>query len=125
MQISQTLFEELYELEESLWRAEDRFSREKMEPIFATDFFEFGRSGRIYTREQTLSHEGGDIPIELPLINFQVRWLAENIVQTTYISRVHFGDGVEVEVGNRSSIWTHINGYWEIRFHQGTPVFNE
>lgn len=122
MTISSDLFAELYELEESLWRPEDRFSPEKMELIFAADFFEFGRSGRTYTREQIMptAESGGDIPIELPLIDFKVRWLAENVVQTTYISQVHYADGLEV--GNRSSIWSNLNGRWEIRFHQGTAV---
>ena len=122
MNISSELFAELYELEESLWRAKDRFSLEKMEPIFAADFFEFGRSGQTYTREQIMptAESSGDIPIELPLINFKARWLAENVVQTTYISKLHYADGLAV--GNRSSIWSKLNGRWEIRFHQGTAV---
>ena len=122
MNISSELFAELYELEESLWRAKDRYSREKMEPVFSTDFFEFGRSGRTYNREQIMptTKSGGDIPIELPLIDFKARWLAENVVQTTYISKVHYADGLEV--ANRSSIWSNLNGRWEIRFHQGTAV---
>ena len=35
-------------LEEELWREETRFDVSRMEEVIAEDFFEFGRSGRIY-----------------------------------------------------------------------------
>ena len=44
----------LRDLEESLWRSETRFNLEHQETVFAPDFFEFGRSGRMYTREQMI-----------------------------------------------------------------------
>ena len=40
-------------LEESLWRAETRFDRDHMNEVLAPDFFELGRSGRVYGREDT------------------------------------------------------------------------
>jgi hypothetical protein len=47
------LYDQLRPLEESLWRAQTRFNREYMDNIFSPDFFEFGRSGRVYyTRER-------------------------------------------------------------------------
>lgn len=45
----------LQALEEPLWRAETRFSLEYMERILAPDFFEFGRSGRVYQRRDALN----------------------------------------------------------------------
>jgi hypothetical protein len=36
------------QLEESLWRPQTRFDREYTDNILAPDFFEFGRSGRVY-----------------------------------------------------------------------------
>ena len=45
----------LQRLEEELWREETRFDVSRMEEIIAEDFLEFGRSGRIYQRADTLS----------------------------------------------------------------------
>ena len=50
-------FAKLKQLEASLWIAKTRFDNDYMEQILAPDFFEFGRSGKIYQREETLSHE--------------------------------------------------------------------
>jgi hypothetical protein len=37
----------LERLEEELWREATRFDRARMNDVFADDFFEFGRSGRL------------------------------------------------------------------------------
>jgi hypothetical protein len=39
---------ELIRLEEAMWIAETRYDKAFQERHFATDFFEFGRSGRTY-----------------------------------------------------------------------------
>jgi hypothetical protein len=109
----------LKELEESLWRSETRFDQAYMERILAPDFFEFGRSGRTYTREETLAVPPQEIDVRLPLKNFAVHSIASNVVLVTYVSEVRYE---EVEVGNRSSLWSRTDGGWQLRFHQGTPV---
>ena len=48
------VYDQLRQLEESLWRAQTRFDCEYMDIILAPDFFEFARSGRVYKREETL-----------------------------------------------------------------------
>jgi hypothetical protein len=109
----------LARLEVELWREETRFDRYRMNEIIADDFFEFGRSGRIYQRQDTLAIESQPIDAVIPLPEFQVRLLDENIAQVTYNSAVKY-DGT-IEYARRSSIWSRsING-WVLRFHQGTP----
>jgi hypothetical protein len=109
----------LERLEEELWRQETRFDLHRMNQLIADDFFEFGRSGRVYQRQDTLAIESQTIDAVLPLSEFQVRLLDENTAQVTYNSAVNY-DGV-VEYARRSSIWSRsING-WVLRFHQGTP----
>jgi hypothetical protein len=61
----------LERLEEELWREETRFDAERMREIIAPDFFEFGRSGRIYRREETLSVPRQPINAVLPLPDFK------------------------------------------------------
>ena len=110
---------ELRELEESLWTAKTRFDREYMNSILSPGFFEFGRSGRIYKREETINVSPQEINAALPLKNFQVHPVSDDVVIVTYISEVTYG---ELESGNRSSVWLKTSDGWKLQFHQGTPV---
>lgn len=109
----------LIELEESMWRVESRFDLTFQEQRFASDFVEFGRSGRTYSREQIICTDASPIQAKLPLPNLQLRVLDVNTVQIIYDSEALY-NGV-VEYAHRSSIWSRIDGRWVMRFHQGTP----
>ena len=109
----------LERLEESLWREETRFDHRFMDEVVAQDFFEFGRSGRIYERADTLSAGRQPIDATLPLPNLKIRLLNEDTAQVTYDSAVKC-NGV-IEYGRRSSIWSRTEQGWVVRFHQGTP----
>ena len=110
----------LQTLEENLWKSETRFDMDWMERTLASDFLEFGRSGRVYSRNETLGLESQPIDARLPLENFKARLIGPDVALVTYISAVAYG-GV-VELGNRSSIWSRTERGWELRFHQGTPT---
>lgn len=109
----------LKRLEEELWREETRFDGERMSDIIAPDFLEFGRSGRIYRREDSLAVPRQPIDAVLPLPDFDARLLHPDIAQVTYNSAVTY-DGV-VQHARRSSIWSRTSSGWVLRFHQGTP----
>lgn len=115
-------YEELKALEEALWRAETRFDDALMEDLFAEDFCEFGRSGRVYQRAEMLLGQSGftEIKARLPLRDFRVRVLSDDIVQVMYVSEVWYGE--TLERGNRSSLWRRVPSGWELCFHQGTPT---
>lgn len=121
MEISKEDRDILERLEAELWRAETRFDQQRMNAIIASDFFEFGRSGRIYERQQTLDVADQPLKAILPLPDFCVRLLDENIAQSTYNSAVEY-DGV-VEHARRSPIWSRTASGWMLRFHQGTPFY--
>ena len=110
---------QLYELEESLWRPETRFDKDYLDDLLTEDFFEFGRSGRTYRREETLAAPMQEIDIRLPLEDFQAHRVSADVVLVTYVSVVQYE---ELETGNRSSLWVKKDGDWKLRFHQGTPV---
>ncbi|MCL4540123.1 MAG: DUF4440 domain-containing protein [Bacteroidetes bacterium] len=110
----------LRRLEESLWKRETRFDREYMERILSPDYIEFGRSGRIYNREETLTVPDQEINACLPLADFRVIQITSEVVLITYTSEVKYNRAVLV--GNRSSIWVKTEKGWQLRFHQGTPV---
>jgi len=110
---------ELTRLEEAMWREETRFDMAFMERHLAPDFFEYARSGRIYTRPQSLAVPRQETNAVLPLPNLSIRMLGPDTAQVTYFSAVTY-DGV-VEHGRRSSIWSRTPEGWVMRFHQGTP----
>ena len=90
MEISPQDFEELKTLEESLWQTKFRFDLEKMNEVLAPDFFEYGRSGRVYRREDILAVPIREISAVIPLVDFQARLIDVNVVQLTYISIVNY-----------------------------------
>ena len=111
---------ELEQLEHSLWDTTTRFDRNAMETLFADDFFEFGRSGRRYTRSEMLFDEKDRLPIRATLHNLTYTHLNDDLVLVTYQSQV--GEAGAQEWANRSSIWDKRSGKWQLRFHQGTPT---
>ena len=110
----------LQRLEEELWLSETRYDRAYMENIMATEFFEFGRSGQIHSREKCLSVTSGTIDAVLPLKNLKIRLLTIDVAHVTYDSEVTYDSAVER--ARRSSIWSRIDESWQLRFHQGTAL---
>ena len=110
---------ELTRLEEAMWRAETRFDLGFQHARFAPDFFEFGRSGRVYSREQTVSVPPQEIRAVLPLAHLAIRLIDRDTAHLTYNSQVKYGEATEY--GRRSSIWSRTSSGWVMRFHQGTP----
>ncbi len=110
---------ELRRLEESLWREETRFDRDYMDRILASYFVEFGRSGKVWTRKDTLRTPRRKIGARLPLARFSIRMITEDVALITYRS-----EGLEddLEVGNRASLWRRSENGWKLEFHQGTPT---
>lgn len=104
-------------LEESMWHAETRFDRDYMQQVLHPDFLEFGRSGIVWTRDDTIT--AAPCPIDARLADFAVHPLGDNVVLITYTSHVQLE---HVAVGRRSSIWVRAGASWQLRFHQGTPV---
>jgi hypothetical protein len=109
---------QLKELEESLWLEETRFNNDYMQKLLAPDFFEFGRSGKIYSKKETLSHLPQKINAKLPLEKFKIHQVSKDVYLVTYISEV-FTNKLRA---NRSSLWKFSDNTWQLMFHQGTPI---
>ncbi len=107
----------LMRLEESLWRPASRFNPSYMDRVLADDFFEFGRSGRIWSRQDIIDTEPREIGAELPLAGFAVHVIGPQAALVTYRS-VEVGRGVS----NRASVWRRTESGWKLVFHQGTPA---
>ncbi|WP_241840518.1 DUF4440 domain-containing protein [Fictibacillus sp. S7] len=106
--------EQMRELEESHLRPDVRTSFEKLDELLADDFMEFGSTGSPIRKEDCLT---GDLDVDdFSLLNFEARLLAPDIVLTTYIIRNRTKDRNTL----RSSLWKHMEGRWQLYFHQGT-----
>ena len=120
MELSEQDRRELELLEEDLWRAETRFDKEWMEAVLAPGFFEYGRSGRVYSRDDTLGVAARPIDALLPLRNFTARLLVPDVAHVTYTSVETYAG--EEQIANRSSIWSRTEDGWQLLFHQATAV---
>ena len=118
MELSEQDKQRLEQLEEGLWRSGTRFDREWMEHILAPGFFEFGRSGRVYSREDTLAMASRSIDARLD--GLDARLLSADLAQVTYTTVETYAG--EEQAANRSSLWSRTEGGWQLLFHQATPV---
>ena len=81
--------------------------------LIADDFLEFGRSGRIWTRDSILELlTTGPSSAPVPMDRFEATELAEGVALVTYHGAI----------ANRCSVWVRRDGRWQMRFHQGTPT---
>ncbi|MDO8495290.1 MAG: DUF4440 domain-containing protein [bacterium] len=111
-----------YELEMSLLEPEVRSSRERLDKLLTDDFMEFGSSGSLYKKADTLENLSTSTDKVVFIVSdFQARELSENFVLTTFKTERTINDTDKV-TSLRSSIWKKTNDNWQMFFHQGTPV---
>ena len=109
----------LEHLEEGLW-LESRFDRAWMDRVLHPDFTEVGRSGRIHTRDGVLDTPAVSFTIDLPLEDYRLSLIDEDVALVRYIS--HVIDEGRPAPAHRTSVWVNTNQGWQLRFHQGTPL---
>lgn len=112
---SETLKEQLRQLEEKLLKPEIRTSQNELNQLLAGDFFEFGSSGRVLYKDVLIGEEGIGV-VKMTLSDFDIHPLSEDIVLATY--RIFNEDNNQHTL--RSSIWRITDGRWQMVFHQGT-----
>jgi hypothetical protein len=118
----------LLDLEERLLRPR---SRAEVAQLLEEDFVEFGQSGQVYDRDETLaalfdgaraSTSNGrvsNLPPSRKITEFKATLLASGIAWVTYRLVEARPAGA---VSLRSSIWRQSEGRWRIVFHQGTAA---
>lgn len=120
----EALLSVLRRLEEELLTPAVRSSPEKLAGLLADDFIEFGRSGRVYDKRQTIEalvgEAGGPEAAERTASHFHANELAEGAVLLTYRSTRHEAGCTTHSL--RSSVWAWRDERWQMVFHQGTPT---
>lgn len=114
----------LRSLEERLLTPQVRSAPGDVANLLVDDFVEFGRSGRIYDKLQTveaLAGEAGSLELaERTASHFRVKELADGVALLTYRSTRQVAGNASHSL--RSSIWIWREGRWQLVFHQGTPT---
>ena len=109
-------------LEEALHQPQIRSDRAQLERLLHPRFREFGRSGRIYGRDEVLAefsvqHQNYEVWSQ----DYQADVLLDDVVVVTYRS-AHIEDGGSlIQFTTRMSLWQLADRVWQVRFHQGTP----
>ena len=117
-----TLSELLLERENKLLDPVLRLSSEKLAPLLADDFVEFGSSGRAYKKKQILYLLRRQLPAHHSIEEFRVVELAPAAALVTYRARTEPSRGKSEKQSLRSSVWVQRRGEWQMVFHQGTPA---
>lgn len=114
--------QKFYVLEVSLLQPEVRSSREKLDALLADDFMEFGSSGSVYHKSDTLQNLTTTTDkVVYEMSDFETKELSENLVLTTFKTKRTINDTGVVN-SLRSSLWKKTGDTWQMFFHQGTPI---
>jgi hypothetical protein len=115
--------EHLRQLEEHLLDPTVRRDSKAVASYLTDDFLEFGGSGRVFDKAAILEDLTDEPPRPPSLLSdFKTRELAPNVILATYKATRRNAAGEPIGQSWRSSIWTHVDGRWQITFHQGTPI---
>lgn len=117
-----SLVEELLELERKLVDPDLRSTPEKLAPLLADDFMEFGSSGHAYDKKRILFLLRRQIPIQLSIEEFRVIPLSDSAALVTYRAGTESTRTTAARYSLRSSLWVLRHGAWQMLFHQGTNV---
>lgn len=107
----------LYDLECSLFKSEYLCNEEYLNSVFHDDYMEYGKSGLIYRKKDTIDSllNSGDRNIKI--IDFSSEKIDENTYIVHYIS-IHNEDNKVL----RTSIWIDNGVNLQLLFHQGTFI---
>lgn len=115
------MHERLFALEQELLTNSTRRNRERLEQLLAPDFFEFGSSGNVWSRDEILSRLPTEVATQVAASNFRAQEISTGAVLVTYQT-------IRVEIDGslfkalRSSIWKLNGSVWQMCFHQGTKL---
>ncbi len=90
--------------------------------LIDNEFIEFGSSGKIHNKKDTIHWLQSNDPTEIEGMRFDASFLAENIILLTYVSISKTPTKKTTNQTLRSSIWRCMGGRWRMIFHQGTSI---
>lgn len=110
------------QLEERLINPQARKSEKELNDLLADEFTEFGSSGQIYNKQQTLLALRKESEFTAQLTDFKIIVLTRDVVLAKYRAAIILNNEEAKTIYSlRSSIWKRDGQRWQIVFHQGTP----
>ena len=120
MKSIKSIEKQIKNLEELLLQPDVRKSALELSKFLAEDFFEFGSSGKVFTRKEIIKSLKEGHNLKLSLTNFKLMELGENHYLATYKALKE--ENGEKIYSLRSSIWRKNNESYVMIFHQGTKI---
>jgi hypothetical protein len=117
-----SLTEKLLELEKKLVDPDLRSTPEKLAPLLADEFTEFGSSGHAYDKKRILFLLKRQIPARLVIEEFRVFEVSASAALVTYRACSESTRTTSSHYSLRSSLWVLRGDAWQMVFHQGTNV---
>lgn len=112
----------LLDLETQLHQQDVRADAETLRRLIAEDFFEFGVSGTVWTRDAVVEALRGESFSPRQVSEFRLTMLADDVALVTYRGhRIATADRAAAD-SLRSSIWKQGEAGWQMVFHQGTSL---
>jgi hypothetical protein len=116
------LTEKLLELEKKLLDPDLRRTPEKLGPLLADDFMEFGSSGHAYDKQRVLFLLRRQNLARLIIEEFRVFEVSVSAALVTYRACSESSHTTASHYSLRSSLWMLRGDAWQMVFHQGTNV---
>ena len=113
---------QLFDLETQLHRQDVRGDADALRRLIADDFFEFGVSGTVWTRESIIEALRDEAFSVREAFDFRLTQLADDVALVTYRAHRCATDHRPAADSLRSSLWRQRDGQWQMVFHQGTPL---
>lgn len=110
----------LIRFEQELHQADIRKSQRVAE-LLADDFCEFGRSGTVYRKADTLAALQHEINFAVLASDFRVVEISADVMQVLYRTEHPQAAADMPRFALRSSLWHLREGRWQMVFHQAKP----
>jgi hypothetical protein len=114
------LTSKIIQLEQRLFQPDVRASYVELDKLIADEFIEIAASGAQFGKKEALSRLPSEFAPKINAHDFELRLLAPNCVQLLYKATMIKQGETKVISSLRCSIWSEINGQWQMVYHQGT-----
>jgi hypothetical protein len=113
---------QLRQFETDLLQRAVRSSPQSLSSLLAPEFCEFGSSGRVYTKQETIDALSKESTTRYTVTDFSVSVVAPGVALVRYKATRHDELGQRGSISLRSSLWVLKADQWQMLFHQGTTV---
>ena len=117
---SDTVKQQIMELEQLLVQPATRLSAELLNRYLADDFYEIGATGRCFGKADVLERLPTETPPVITQQDFTCKVLSDGLAQLTYRATIQRPEDNNPRYSVRSSLYRFNGENWQMIFHQGT-----